>query len=279
VINHPIITVTRDALSSFRARDGDIQAGFIAYSLLLAIFPFLIFCVALTGWLIGDARSAQAVGVLFNFAPEYLAQTLEPALVDVLDQNHKLFTVFVFLSIWAAMSAVEAINRSFDRIYGERPVGVWFARKAKALITVLVSAIGAVVLGLSILLAPTLLRVIEDSTTIAIPTNITLIRYAIGISVFYGLIWSLHWFLPYQHAKGYPRWPGAAFSTVTWVMMATGLSFYLAYSGIYSITYGALAGIVITMLFLYFSGAIIIFGAELNAALQRYNHRHTSWQD
>ena len=100
-------------------------------------------------------------------------------------------------------------------------------------------------------------------------------RYTVGVIVFYVLMWTLHWFLPNQHAQGFPRWPGALFSTVTWLIMATGLSFYLAYSGTYSITYGALAGIVITMLFLYFSGAIILFGAELNAAIARYrNERH-----
>ncbi len=269
-MDHPLITVPRDAFGAFLARGGDMQAGYIAYSMLLAIFPFLIFCVSLTGWAIGDERSAEAVGVLFEFAPIYLAEVLRPALEEVLAHDHGLFTLFIVLAIWAAMRAVEAINRAFDGIYGERDTGVWLLRKSKALIVVIVSAIGAVVLGLSILLAPSLIKLIEDFTQWDIPTNITLMRYAVGIVVFYVLMWLLHWFLPNNHAQGFPRWPGALFSTLTWLIMATGLSFYLAYSGSYSITYGALAGIVITMLFLYFSGAIILFGAELNAALARY---------
>ncbi len=52
--------------------------------------------------------------------------------------------------------------------------------------------------------------------------------------------------------------------------MATGMSIYLAYAGSYTVAYGALSGIVVTMLFLYFSGAIIIFGAEMNGAVRRY---------
>ena len=273
-MDHPLITVPRDAFGAFLARGGDMQAGYIAYSMLLAIFPFLIFCVSLTGWAIGDERSAEAVGVLFEFAPIYLAEVLRPALEEVLAHDHGLFTLFIVLAIWAAMRAVEAINRAFDNIYGERDTGVWLLRKSKALIVVIVSAISAVVLGLSILLAPSLINLIEDFTQWDIPTNITLMRYAVGIVVFYVLMWLLHWFLPNNHAQGFPRWPGALFSTLTWLIMATGLSFYLAYSGTYSITYGALAGIVITMLFLYFSGAIILFGAELNAALARYWNSH-----
>jgi membrane protein len=272
VITHPIIVVPKDALLAFLARNGDMQAGYIAYALLLAIFPFLIFCVSLTGWAIGNERSTEAVGVLFEFAPEYLAKVLKPVLKEVLAHDHGLFTIFIVLAIWAAMRAVEAINRAFDGIYGERDGGAWLLRKSKALITVVVSAIASVVLGLSILLAPALISIIEDFTQWNIPDNITIMRYSIGIVVFYVLMWSLHWFLPNNHAHGFLRWPGALFSTLMWVVMASGLSFYLAYSGTYSITYGALAGIVITMLFLYFSGAIILFGAELNAAIARYKN-------
>lgn len=273
MIAHPLYTVPKDAFTAFLARGGDMQAGYIAYSMVLAIFPFLIFCVSLTGWAIGDDRSAQAVGVLFEFAPTYLAEVLKPVLTEVLVHDHGLFTLFIVLAIWAAMRAVEAINRAFDGIYGERDGGVWIRRKTKALVTVIVSAIAAVVLGLTILLAPALINMIEDFTHWDIPTNITLMRYSVGIVVFYVLMWTLHWFLPNHHAQGFPRWPGALFSTITWLVMATGLSFYLAYSGTYSITYGALAGIVITMLFLYFSGAIVLFGAELNAAIARHKNR------
>lgn len=246
------------------------QAGYIAYAMILAIFPFLIFCVSLTGWLIGNDRSVEAIEVLFDFAPRYLAEVLKPVLEEVLARDHGLFTVFILLSFWAAMRAVEAISRAFDTIYGERDGGVWMIRKAKATITVIVSAIAAVVLGLSILLAPAMFRLIEQNTIFDLPNNITAMRYAVGTLVFYCLMWVLHWFLPNNHAQGFPRWPGALFSTVCWLVMATGLSFYLAYSGDYSVTYGALAGIVITMLFLYFSGAIILIGAELNVAIKQY---------
>lgn len=269
---HPAIVILLRAFSAFLARGGDVQAGYIAYSLLLAIFPFLIFSVALTGWVIGDERSAEAVGVLFQFAPKYLAEVLRPVLAEVLLHDHGLFTVFIVLSLWAAMRAVEAINRAFDGIYGETPTRVWAKRKIKSLITVLVSAMAAIILGLLILLAPSILGLVENYTDWGIPHNITFLRYLVGTVVFYVLMWSLHWFLPNQHARGYYRWPGALFSTIAWLIMATGLSYYLAYSGTYSITYGTLAGAVITMLFLYFSGAIILFGAELNAAITRYSN-------
>ena len=88
--------------------------------------------------------------VKFEFAPQYLAEVLQPVHEEVLAHDHGLFTIFIVLAIWAAMRAVEAINRAFYGIYGECDGSVWIRRKSKALITVFVSAISAAILDLCI---------------------------------------------------------------------------------------------------------------------------------
>ena len=268
--------IFRDAAWGFSVRGGDTHAGYIAYAMLLAIFPFLIFATALTGALIGEDRSAEAVAVLFEFAPEYLAETLAPVLVDLLSRKYNVFTLFILLALWAAMRAVEAVARAFDAIYGERETRVWIVRKFKALVAVIVASVVSVALGLSILFAPVIVDQVEARTAFTFPDNFTLARYVFGIVVFYTFLYALHWYLPSRQVRGFPIWPGALFSTLAWTAMATGMSVYLAYSANYALTYGTLAGIVITILFLYFSGAIVIFGAELNAAIKQ---RRAAWQD
>jgi membrane protein len=62
-------------------------------------------------------------------------------------------------------------------------------------------------------------------------------------------------------------WPGVMVTTVLWVLGALAFSVYLSWTPTYSITYGALAGVIITLLFFYLTGAVIIFGAEVNASL------------
>lgn len=267
--------IFRDAARGFSARGGDTHAGYIAYAMLLAIFPFLIFATALTGTLIGEDRSAEAVAVLFEFMPEYLAETLSPALVDLLSRKYNVFTLFILLALWAAMRAVEAVARAFDAIYGRRETRVWIVRKVKALVTVVVASGVSVALGLSILLAPVIVEQVEARTAFTFPENFTIARYVFGMTLLFAFLYALHWYLPSRQARGFPIWPGALFSTLAWTAMATGMSVYLAFSGNYALTYGALAGIVITILFLYFSGAIVIFGAELNKATKE---RRARWQ-
>jgi membrane protein len=58
-------------------------------------------------------------------------------------------------------------------------------------------------------------------------------------------------------------------TTVLWVAFASAFSIYLSYTPTYTVTYGTLAGVIITLMFFYLTGATIIFGAEVNAALNQ----------
>ncbi len=58
-------------------------------------------------------------------------------------------------------------------------------------------------------------------------------------------------------------------TTVLWVALASGFSLYLSFTPAYTVTYGTLAGVIITLMFFYLTGATIIYGAEVNAALNR----------
>ena len=62
-------------------------------------------------------------------------------------------------------------------------------------------------------------------------------------------------------------------TTVLWVAFATAFSIYLSYTPSYTVTYGTLAGVIITLMFFYLTGATIIYGAEVNAALNRLEAR------
>ena len=57
-----------------------------------------------------------------------------------------------------------------------------------------------------------------------------------------------------------------------WVAAAWGFSIYLSYTPSYTVTYGTLAGVIITLMFFYLTGLTIIFGAEVNAALNQLGH-------
>ena len=87
--------------------------------------------------------------------------------------------------------------------------------------------------------------------------------------VFIGFLLVMHRVLPGRRLTGFRLWPGVLVTTVLWVVMAVGFSIYLTFTPTYTVIYGTLAGVIITLMFFYFTGATIIYGAEVNAALNR----------
>ena len=97
---------------------GSVLSGNIAYSLMLAVFPFLIFATALTGFIVGTEGTAAVLGTLFEALPEHVARTIEPVLLEVIGQRRGgILTVSALGAIWAASNAVESIRIGLDLAY------------------------------------------------------------------------------------------------------------------------------------------------------------------
>ena len=102
-----------------------------------------------------------------------------------------------------------------------------------------------------------------------IPGVASYLTYFCGVLVFLGFVLVMHVVLPGRSLAVRRLWPGVLVTTLLWLMAAGGFTIYLGYTPTYSVTYGTLAGVIITLMFFYLTGATIIFGAELNAALHR----------
>jgi membrane protein len=66
---------------------------------------------------------------------------------------------------------------------------------------------------------------------------------------------------------GMRLWPGIVTTVVLWAVVAVLMSVFFSYAPDYAITYGALAGVVVTLLFFQITGFVIMLGAEINAIL------------
>ncbi len=259
----------RDTYKSFENHDGNAMAGYIAFSSLLAIFPFLIFAASLTGILLGQEQSQQAVDALFQYAPKHVAQTLEPVLLEVLeDRGQGVLTISILVALWLASNAVEAFRTAFDRAYVVVETRSWIKRRAMAIGFVILGSIVSVVLGVSIIFAPLLIQLAENRFGVSVPQSTGIISFVLGLFVFMVFLAMMHRFLPGKNMKGQKIWPGIILSIIMWLAVAMGFSIYLSLTPTYAITYGTLTGVIVTLVFFYLSGVALILGAELNATLQ-----------
>ncbi|MFT4792530.1 MAG: membrane protein [Paracoccaceae bacterium] len=262
--------VARRAYAHFAADDGWILSGYIAYSVLLALFPFMIFTAAFASAAIGPEDLTAGIDWLFRQAPQSMAEALAPVLTDVLGKDRGgLLTVSAAGAIWAASNGVEAFRAAFDRAYESPTIRGFVVRRLVGLGFVMLGSITFATLGVAIVFAPLLLTTIEALTGISAPLGTAILRYAVGMGAFVAFLYAMHRFLPSRSQRRARLLPGIVSTLVIWMLGATAFSIYLSYAPSYSVTYGGIAGVIITLLFFYLTGAAIILGAEINAALER----------
>ncbi|MEM1161163.1 MAG: YihY/virulence factor BrkB family protein [Pseudomonadota bacterium] len=257
-----------EVIRRFNEDQGAVLAGYIAYASMLAGLPFLIFTITLAGLLIGEAESAQAVQVLFDSVPEHVAKTLEPVLNEVLTVDRRgILTVAALGTLYGASNGVEAIRIGLDRAYDIPSPRNFLMNRLVSIGFVFISFLVFGTLAVLIIFAPLAFQLIEALTGQVIPASADIARYLIGAVLLYGMLWLMHWILPARPMHKKRLWPGILVSMLIWVAIASALSVYVANTPTYALTYGALAGVIVTLLFFYLTGVAIIFGAQVNAVL------------
>ncbi len=255
-------------IKRFNQNDGSVHSGNIAYALMLAVVPFLIFGTALTGFFVGQQGAEMGLAALFQGVPEHVALTIEPVLLEVIGQRRGgILTLSALAAVWAASNGVEAVRLGLDRAY---EVDMSRHVALNRLISIGVVLIGFAifsVLSALIVFAPLVFLLIERWTTVDIPVQADVIRYSLGLAMLALTLWAMHRVLPSRQMRGMRIWPGVFASVLIWSMAATGMSIYLAYTPSYTVTYGTLAGVIVTLLFFYLTGVALIFGAQVNSVV------------
>ncbi len=243
-------------------------AGYLAYSAMLSLLPFLVFATALAGFVVGPENSHEALDTIFAGVPDHVAETLEPVVLEVLAHRRgSVLTLSAIGAIWAASNGVEALRVGFDKAYD---VGAGRHIAVNRLYAVAMVLVGFAVFGalaLLIILAPIGFHLVEVILGVEIPGEADLVRYGAGLAILWLALWLVHRTLPSRRMTRIRLWPGILTSVVLWIAIATGLSTYLAYAPSYSLTYGTLAGVILTLLFFYLTGVALVLGAQVNAVV------------
>lgn len=268
IIESYAVRFVREVVRRFGEDQGAVLAGYIAYSAMLALFPFMIFTITLAGSIIGQGYSNDAIAALFDWVPDHVAKTLEPVLLEVIGERRGgVLTISGLGALYAASNGVEAIRIGLDRAYDIHEKRGFIRNRLLSIGFVLIGLVCFGLLALLIVFAPLVFVAVEEFTTFKIPASADIARYIVGSALLYTMLWALHRLLPARPMHWKRLWPGIFFSMVLGVLLATGLSIYVSNSPNYTLTYGALAGVIVTLLFFFLTGVSIILGAEVNAVI------------
>src|SRR5215208_2677406 len=250
-------------------------AGNLTYKALFAVFPFFTFLLSLLGIFNANDLVKTTVNKLSGVLPESATTFVEDQLLGITQsQAESAFTfgaiISIALALWgvsgAFRSVMEAMNvmysveedRPFWKVYG---LSVFMSL---AVVVLLVGALVLVVFGESIGVA------VADLVGLGsvFATIWSIVQWPIVASVVLFAFALIYYFAP--AAKQRFRWisPGSILAFVFWLIFSLLFSLYASTAGSYNETYGSLAGVIILMLYVYYSALIMLVGAGINQVIQ-----------
>jgi membrane protein len=271
VLNTPGLRVLVLAVRNYILHQSANQAGSLAFSSVLAMFPLLILLSASAGYIGKPGDAAQLASRVMEYAPQLVRDVMQPVINQVLAQrNQALLAIGVMVTLWTASSGMQAIRSALNRAYGiERGLAFWKARIKVTLFTVVVGSTILVAFS-SVVILPYVWQLVADNVGPGPDVHWVRhgVRYGLAYLVLVALYALMYGWLPDIRQRLYTVLPGALVGAALWVGAAASLSYTLRTAGKLALLYGSFAGVVATLVFLYISATTLIFGAEINGVLR-----------
>ena len=271
-VNTPGIGVLLLAIRNYVLHQSANQAGSMAFSTVLSMFPLLLLLSAGAAYVGSPGDAAALVSRVVEYAPALVRGALQPVIDQVLAQRSRaLLVIGLFVTLWTASSGMQAVRTALNRSYGvECGLLFWKARLKVSLFTVVVGS-GILLTFSSVIVMPYIWDVLEHSIGVRKDTLWlrNSVRYGVALPVLTLLYALLYGWLPDIPQRLRTVLPGAFVGAALWVASAAVLSYSLRNAGKLALLYGSFAGVVATLVFLYISASTLIYGAEVNAVIRQ----------
>lgn len=250
------------------------RAAALTYYGIQAIFPALLALVSILG-LVGQSATQPLIQNLGKVAPGPAQQIFTSAIHNLQQSKGAagvLVIVGIAIALWSASGYVGAFMRASNAIYGvEEGRPFWFKRPvqfAVTLVLVLLLAASAIAVVLTGGLATQVGKVLGIGSSAVTIWDIA--KWPVLLLVVAFMFSILYWTAPNVRHAGF-RWltPGGLVAVILWIIASLAFAFYVANFSHYNKTYGSLGGIIAFLVWLWISNVAVLFGAELNAELER----------
>jgi len=255
-----------------------LSAG-VAFYIFLALFPGLIAAVTLYGLVADPQQVEEQIASLTDALPEDSASLITGQLRDIASTSSSALGLGLAVSLagalFSASGGVQNLVKAVNIAYDEQETRGFLKLRGLALLMTLAAVLFlAVAVGLVAVLPVAL-----EATGLGVVATVAVqVARWVGLIVF--VLVALALLYRYAPDRDAPRFAwvglGSIVAMVLWVLGSAGFSLYVSNFGSYGQTYGALAGVVILMLWLFLTSFIILLGAEINSETEKQTARDTT---
>lgn len=251
-------------------------AAQLAYYFFLALFPALLFLVALASFFPLYSFNDELMRLLAPIAPAAVVSLLQEQLISLSNsEDAGLLSIGLLMALWsssaAMVSVIDAMNRAYD-IDDSRP---WWKRRLVAI---------ALTVGLALFILTSFGLIVGG------PWLADFLGRHFGLAPMFAMVWKIvqwpivfllastgfglvYYFAPDAEQEWVWITPGALTAVVLWFLASLAFRYYVVNFGNYDEAYGTLGAIILTLLWFYITGLAMVIGAELNAEI----HRASPW--
>jgi membrane protein len=230
----------------------------------LALFPFLLFAVALASYVISPATIHALLDELAAVSPGPVAQLVGARVVALQQSQHGgLLTFGAVAAIYATSSGISSLIDGLNRAYDVVETRPFWKRRGIALLTTLCAGLMALVAALIAVAVPAVAKAIGGPIGLAIDWA-RLPAAGLLMMVLWALLYR---FLPNVKLPFKILTPGSLSGVLIWIAASWGFSMYVKHFGKYEITYGAMGGVIVLLIWMWVSAQVLLLGAEINKLL------------
>ena len=254
-------------------------AAQLAFYFFLALFPALLFLVALVGYLPVENLLSQLLAALGTVAPSEVLALLRTQLNEVAQGGHGgLLTLGIAGAIWSSSAALVAIIDALNHAYDITEFRSWWKRRLVAIALTLAMSLFIVTSLVLVLVGPDVAAWAAGWLGLggAFTTIWSVIRWPVMIFLIVLGVDLVYHYAPNRRVAWVWITPGSLLATALWILSSFGFKLYVANFGNFNATYGAIGGVAVLMLWFYVSGLAILIGAEVNGVIESARRHEAS---
>jgi len=271
--------VTRRSVKEVGDDNLSLIAKGVAYSWFLALFPGLIAAVSIYGLVTTPEEVSSQVASLSSSLPESAKTLITTQLQSLASASGGALSVGLVISIalalWSASAGMSGLVTALNVAYDEEEERNFVVKRGLALLL----TVGFLLfLGLAIGLIA-VFPFVADVVGGGVPVQVLLeaLRWTLLVVISIVALGLLYRVGPDRDAPAV-KWLslGSVVATVMWVAASLGFAFYVDNFGSYAKTYGALAGVVVLLLWFWITALVVLIGAEVNAEAEAQTIKDTT---
>jgi membrane protein len=246
-------------------------AAQLAYYFFLALFPALLFLVALTGVFASPQMVSRLVEMMSGAAPPDVVNIIREQLISLSSGNQGgIMTFGAVAALWSSSAAMVALTDSLNRAYDVEDARPWWKQRLTAILLTLGVALFILISFALVVAGPQLAESLAGRFGLgaAFEWGWKILQWPIVFALVATAIGFIYYFAPDVDQDFVFLTPGSVLATALWLLGSLGFRFYVVNFGSYNETYGTIGGVMVLLLWLYISALVVIIGAEMNAEIE-----------